>query len=44
MREMEDVYLVGLQTPFAKKNRLKIELDKIAYAATPREWVTECPG
>ena len=43
-REMEDLYRIGLKTLFTKKKRLNVELDKIAFAALPRGWVTGCPG
>ena len=42
MKEMEDVYLVGLRTPWVMKKRLLASPSE--YAAAKREWITGLPG
>ena len=43
MREMEDVYLVGLKTPVLKKKRLESVPSNAAHAARRREWISGLP-
>ena len=43
MREMEDVYLMGLKTPFFMKKRLRSVPSNEAYAARRREWISGLP-
>ena len=42
MQKMENVYLVGLQSPFTIKARIKTKVSVAEHASIKREWVAGC--